>query len=141
MSENIHEHLLYMKVKCLTFFTDVNASGDGPLRIPLEDLLAAEEKGKPVDTRGSIDFSGESGLDGKVADVRQMMEKLGRSERVLQSFLRHVFRFWMGRNEELRDSKTLLAMQEAYRESEGSFREVLVALLTSDSFLYRKRSR
>jgi len=117
-----------------------------PLGMPFEQFnhvgrYRTQEKDKPVDTRGAIDFSGERGLDGKVENVRQMMEKLGRSELVMQSFLRHVFRFWMGRNEELRDSKTLIAMQDAYKGSDGSFREVLVALLTSDSFLYRKRSR
>ncbi|MDB4371353.1 DUF1585 domain-containing protein [Mariniblastus sp.] len=52
--------------------------------------------------------------------------------------MRHVFRFWMGRNEMLSDSKTLIAMDQAYVESQGSFRELLVSLLTSDSFLYRK---
>jgi hypothetical protein len=44
----------------------------------------------------------------------------------------------MGRNEMLSDSKTLIAMDKAYVKSEGSFKELLVSLLTSDSFLYRK---
>ena len=38
----------------------------------------------------------------------------------------------------LSDSKTLMAMDRAYVENDGSFKEALVALLTSDSFLYRK---
>ena len=70
--------------------------------------------------------------------VRPMMEKLAKSDLVRQSFIRHVFRYWMGRNEMLSDSKTLIAMDKAYVESGGSFRELLVSLLTSDSFLYRK---
>jgi hypothetical protein len=44
----------------------------------------------------------------------------------------------MGRNEMMSDSRTLIAMDNAYVESEGSFKELLVSLLTSDSFLYRK---
>ena len=36
------------------------------------------------------------------------------------------------------DSQTLIEMEKAYVENEGSFKEALVALLTSDSFLYRK---
>ena len=44
----------------------------------------------------------------------------------------------MGRNEKLTDSPTLIAMDRAYQDSDGSFREMLVSLLTSDSFLYRK---
>ena len=70
--------------------------------------------------------------------MRELMEKLAASDLVRQSFIRHVFRFWMGRNEMLSDSKTLIAMDLAYVESQGSFQELLVCLLTSDSFLYRK---
>ena len=55
-----------------------------------------------------------------------------------QSFIRHIFRYWMGRNEILSDSQTLIAMDNAYVKNGGSFREALVSLLTSDSFLYRK---
>jgi hypothetical protein len=96
------------------------------------------EKEKPVNTKGSITHTGEQSLDGDVQDVREMMEKLAKSDLVRQSFVRHVFRYWMGRNEMLSDSKTLIAMDQAYVDNEGSFNELLVALLTSDSFLYRK---
>jgi hypothetical protein len=44
----------------------------------------------------------------------------------------------MGRNETLSDSPTLIAADRVYVESGGSFRELMVSLLTSDSFLYRK---
>jgi hypothetical protein len=44
----------------------------------------------------------------------------------------------MGRNETLDDSPTLIAADRAYLASDGSFRELLVSLLTSDSFLLRK---
>jgi hypothetical protein len=44
----------------------------------------------------------------------------------------------MGRNEMLTDSQTLIAADEAYLNSNGSFNAVIVSLLTSDSFLYRK---
>ncbi|MEM7012198.1 MAG: DUF1585 domain-containing protein, partial [Verrucomicrobiota bacterium] len=73
-----------------------------------------------------------------VNDPVDLMNRLAASERVRQSFVRHVFRYWMGRNETLDDSPTLIAMDKAYVESDGSFRELLVELVTSDSFLYRK---
>jgi hypothetical protein len=98
----------------------------------------AEELGQPVDTSGAITYTGDAMLDGEVTGVREMMEKLAQSDLVRQSFVRHVFRYWMGRNEMLSDSKTLIAMDQAYVNSGGSFRELLVSLLTSDSFLYRK---
>lgn len=114
-----------------------------PLGMPFEAYnhvgrWRALELGKPVDTSGGITFTGDDSLDGEVQGVRPMMEKLAKSTLVRQSFIRHVFRYWMGRNEMLSDSKTLMAMDRAYVESDGSFRELLVSLLTSDSFLYRK---
>ena len=82
--------------------------------------------------------SGEAELDGKVTDAIDLVHKLADSPRVRQSFVRHAFRYWMGRNEMLSDSATLIAADKAYVENDGSFNELLVSLLTSDSFLYRK---
>jgi hypothetical protein len=67
-----------------------------------------------------------------------MMTRLAQSKRVRQVFVRNVFRYFMGRNETLSDSPTLIAADRVYVESGGSFRELMVSLLTSDSFLYRK---
>lgn len=96
------------------------------------------EQGKPVDTTGAITLTGDESLNQDVKNVREMMERLAKSDLVRQSFIRHVFRYWMGRNELLSDSRTLIAMDKIYVDSEGSFKELLVSLLTSDSFLYRK---
>jgi hypothetical protein len=38
----------------------------------------------------------------------------------------------------LSDSKTLIDADQAYVNSRGSFDAVIVSLLTSDSFIYRK---
>lgn len=91
-----------------------------------------------VDTTGQIFGTGDSNLDGPVKDVNELMNKLAKSVRVRQVFIRHVFRYFMGRNETLKDSPTLMAMDKAYVTSGGSFKETLVALVISDSFLYRK---
>ena len=91
-----------------------------------------------MDTTGAISLSVDQMLDRQVGNVREMMETLARSSLVRQSFVRHVFRYFMGRNEMLSDSNTLINMDRAYVESGGSFNELLVSLLTSDSFLYRK---
>ena len=114
-----------------------------PLGLPFEmynhlGLRRTTELGKPVDTSGEIIESGDSALDGPVKDALEMIEKISRSERVEQVFVRHVFRFWMGRNETLNDAPVLQAAHKAYRESGGSMKALLTSLLTSDSFLYRK---
>ena len=76
--------------------------------------------------------------DGYVRNPIEMMHRLADSDRVRQSFVRHAFRYWMGRNEMTSDSSTLIAAEEAYVGNGGSFRAMVVSLLTSDSFLYRK---
>ena len=83
-------------------------------------------------------MSGEDTLNGKVGDAIDLVNKLAQSSRVRQSIIRHAFRYWMGRNEMLSDSPTLIAADQAYVKSGGSFNELLVSLISSDSFLYRK---
>ena len=91
-----------------------------------------------IDSSGEILASGDEELDGPVDDAIELVHKLAQSPRVRQSFVRHAFRYWMGRNEMLSDAETLMAADRAYVENHGSFDELLVSLLTSDSFLYRK---
>jgi mono/diheme cytochrome c family protein len=92
----------------------------------------------PVNAKGYLRGTGDVSLDGEVTDAIDLADRLGRSRRVRQSILRHAFRYFMGRNETLSDSKTLIDAEKAYVESGGSFDAVIVSLLTSDSFLYRK---
>lgn len=93
---------------------------------------------KPINATGELDATGDAKLDGKVENAVQLVDRLAQSDRVRQSFVRHAFRYWMGRNETLEDSATLRAADEAYLKSGGSFQALLVSLLASDSFLYRK---
>ena len=91
----------------------------------------------PIDTTGAITDSGDPKLDGEVKGPFDLMEKLARSERVEQVFVRHVFRYYLGRNETLSDGPTLVAAHKAYRDSGGSFKALLVSLLSSEPFLHR----
>ena len=92
----------------------------------------------PIATTGRLDGTGDPALDGDVEDPFELIERLVASDRVRQSILRHAFRFYLGRNETLADSATLIAADRAYLDSGGSFRAVIVSLLTSDSFRYRR---
>ena len=91
----------------------------------------------PIDTSGAITDSGDPKLDGPVKGPFDLIEELAQSERVEQVFVRHVFRYFLGRNENLADGPTLVAAHKAYRETGGSFKALLVSLLSSESFLYR----
>ena len=93
---------------------------------------------RKVDASGSIGFSGDPKVDGEVKNAVEMMHRLGRSDRARQSFIRHLFRYFMGRNEMLSDSKTLIEAEQAYLKNGGSFKSLVVSLLSSDSFLYRR---
>ncbi len=115
-----------------------------PLGLPFEiynhaGLFRNEELGKPVDASGEIIDSGDPELDGPVQNALEMIEKLAESQRVEEVFVRHAFRFWMGRNETLHDGPVLQEAHRAYRESGGSMNALLVSLLTSDAFLYRRQ--
>ncbi len=107
-----------------------------------DKIKSGLEKGELVeysfDTSGKITGTGEAGIDGPVKDANELVTKLAKSTRVRQSIIRHCFRYWMGRNEMLSDSRTLIAAEKSYLDSGGKFSELLVSLLTSDSFLYRK---
>jgi cytochrome c553 len=95
-------------------------------------------KTKPIDPTGVLSGTGDPKLDGAVADSFELIDRLAKSDRVRQSIIRHAFRFFLGRNERPSDSQTLIDADRAYQGSGGSFRAVVVSLLTSDSFLYRK---
>ena len=115
-----------------------------PLGLPFEmfnhaGLFRTTELGKQVDTSGEIIDSGDPELDGEVGNALEMIQKLAESERAEQVFVRHAFRFWMGRNETLNDAPVLQDAHRAYKESGGSMKALLVSLLTSDAFLYRTR--
>ncbi|WP_390177000.1 DUF1588 domain-containing protein [Rhodopirellula baltica] len=116
-----------------------------PLGLPFEmynhaGLYRETEHRQPVDTTGEIIDSGDPTLDGKVANAIELIERLAESQRTEQVFVRHAFRFWMGRNETLHDAPVLQAAHQAYRDNNGSMKALLVSLLTSDAFLYRTRS-
>ena len=116
-----------------------------PLGLPFEmfnhaGLFRDTELEKPVDTRGEIINSGDPSIDGNVENAIELIEKLAKSERVEQVFVRHAFRFWIGRNETLNDAPVLQAAHRAYRESGGSMKAMITSLLTSDAFLYRTKT-
>ena len=109
----------------------------------LDPEATARAKGRkmyrtvPLDTTGLVSYSGDPLLDGPVRDARELVRRLAGSERVRQVFIRHAFRFFMGRNETPGDAPTLQEADRAYVENDGSFRAVVVSLLSSEAFLQR----
>jgi hypothetical protein len=129
-----------------TPFEHVNHYGFVRATEPVVDLEAMKSvkdkktkiyRDAPLDTTGFILHSGDPMLDGPVKDAPEMLRRLAKSDRVRQVFIRHAFRFFLGRNETPGDAPTLQEADRAYVESGGSFKALIVSLLSSESFLYR----
>ncbi|MDB4537516.1 DUF1588 domain-containing protein [Akkermansiaceae bacterium] len=110
----------------------------GPDKAAAHVDLRDTYKTLPVNAKGHLSGTGDKALDGEVENAIDLAGRLAKSRRVRQSIIRYAFRYFMGRNEFLSDSKTLIDAEQAYVKSGGSFDAVIVSLLTSDSFLYRK---
>ena len=116
--------------------------GMNPLGMPFEAYdhfgrFRTKELTRPTDTTGSIDRAGDPTMNGDVPDAVTLVRRLAKSERTQQVFVRYAFRFFLGRNETVRDAKTLQEANKAYSASGGSFKALVISLLSSDSFLYR----
>ena len=116
-----------------------------PLGLPFElydhyGRFRVNELEKPVNTTSKIVNTGVPGVDGDIKSPFELIKRLAASTRCEQVFVRYVFRFFMGRNETLGDAKTLQEAHKAYSDNDGSMKALVVSLLTSDSFIYRKIS-
>lgn len=113
-----------------------------PLGMPFEAYdhfgrFRTKELKRLVDTTGSIDRAGDKTLNGDVVDAVTLVRRLAKSERTQQVFVRYAFRYFLGRNETVRDAKTLQEANKAYSASGGSMKALIISILSSDSFLYR----
>ncbi len=98
-----------------------------------------KDAGQPVDAGGFVSYTGVKELDGvKVNSPIELMETLAKSKHVEQVFVRHAFRYFMGRNETVGDANTLQDAHAAYVKSGDSFNALVTSLLSSDSFLLRQ---
>lgn len=113
-----------------------------PLGMPFESFdhfgrFRLNELRRPVVTTGAVVEIGDSAVDGEVANAIELIHRLAESKRTQEVFVRYAFRFFLGRNETIRDAKTLQEANRVYEESGGSFRELVISLMSSDSFLFR----
>jgi hypothetical protein len=107
-----------------------NVNKDGVPRQTLRKPMA-------LDTTGEVSGSIDPSLNGPVKDPFELIRRLAASEHVEQVFVRHAFRYFLGRNETLADGTALVAAHQAYRKNGGSMRALVTSLLSSDPFLLR----
>jgi hypothetical protein len=92
------------------------------------------EAGRPVDASGELRGAGE--VDGPFQGAAELAAKLAASPVVSACFVRHTFRYWMGRQERPEDGCGLRAAHEAFRK-DGDYVALLQDLFTSRAFLER----
>lgn len=114
-----------------------------PLGYPFEiynhaGILRVEDHGGAPDGSSELIGMPDPALNGPVRDAVEMSEKFSRSQYVKRCFIRQSFRYFMGREETMQDACALNAMEQAYDSSQGSFKAMLSALMTHDTFTYRR---
>jgi hypothetical protein len=97
----------------------------------------SEEEGKAIDTSGVAHFPVAG--DQRFANGIEFIHLLATSGEVRSCFVRQWFRFAFGRMENEGDADSLALVDGAFALSRFDVRELLVALVTSPSFLYRGR--
>jgi hypothetical protein len=97
----------------------------------------ATEAGRPVDASGLLAGSGDQ--DGPFVALRELAERLSRSQTVSSCFLAHTAQFFLGRELEAQDGCSLARSLAAYQASGGDLVGALQAIVTSDAYLVRIR--
>ncbi len=113
-----------------------------PLGMPFENYdhfgrYRLMELDRPINATGAVVEIGDKTVDGEVANPIELIHRLANSKRSQEMFVRYAFRFFLGRNETIRDARTLQEADQAYEKSGGSMKALVASLLSSDSFLYR----
>jgi hypothetical protein len=98
-------------------------------------FLRASDHGHAPDGSATITNLRDPALNTAIKDAIDFTQKIANSPYAKRCFIRQAFRYFAGRDETLADACTLAAMESAL--DQGTFIDMLVALVTSDTFLYR----
>jgi len=113
-----------------------------PLGLPFEiynhaGFVRVEDHGGDPDGTSTLENMPSPELNGPVNDAVDLSTRLGSSPYAKRCFIRQSFRYFSGREETMADACTMVALEEAYDESGGSFTELFIAIVNSDSFQLR----
>lgn len=97
-----------------------------------------DEAGHPVDTTGELVRSKDTALNGPVANGVELMGKLGQSGEVRDCFATNLYRFSMGRKENADDACSTYTMKQAFAQSGGDVKQLLVTLTQLNDFDHRQ---
>jgi hypothetical protein len=96
-----------------------------------------EEFGIPVDATGSVLDTGDKALDGAFDGAQELAAKFAESPQVEACVATQWFRYGMGRGEQVEDICSLEQIKTDFSGAGGDFRELLIAMATTDAFRFR----
>ena len=110
-----------------------------PFGFPLEvydhaGVYRTTENGEPIDTSFDLMLGD---LEGSFDGPGDLMATLADSEQAQACYATHAFRYALGRIESDEDECTLQEIADAFTASGGDVRELMVAIATSDAFMFR----
>ena len=98
-----------------------------------------DEEGVAIDGRGAV-VGGALGPEEEFQGAVELAHRLAESEEVESCVARNWLRYAIARVERSEDACSVVHLEQALRESGGDMRELLVAVMTSDTFRHRRRS-
>lgn len=96
----------------------------------------ATENNLPIDARGELNGAGTS--SGPFTGAVELAQRLSTSAEVRDCVQKQWFRFSLGRSEASEDACSLAAVKDEFAASDFNVKKLLLALVTSDAFRYRK---
>ncbi|MFO0551527.1 MAG: DUF1592 domain-containing protein [Polyangiaceae bacterium] len=94
----------------------------------------SEENGKPIDSSGELT---DTDVDGKFYGLDSLTTRMIESDDVKHCYAKMWFRWAYGRGETDADECNVSQLEQAFDDSGGNIKELLVALTQTDAFLYR----
>ena len=95
------------------------------------------EENKPIDSSGAIVATRDAALRTTFNGVGELAAKLSQSKQVHDCLSAQWYRWALGRVEAESDACALEKVQQRFFESKGSFEELQLAIIGSDSFAFR----
>lgn len=95
------------------------------------------ENNKTVDASGELRFTADTAIEGPFDGAVELSQKLVSSSEVRQCIMKEWFRFAMGRDVTIFDTCTTENLDRVLVDTNGSIREMMVALTLTDAFRFR----
>jgi hypothetical protein len=93
-----------------------------------------DESGQDIVTATTLTATRD--MDGSIANVRELGERLAQSAEARDCYVTQTFRFFFGREVEPADACTIQQLRKKFTEN-PKISELLVELTQTDAFLYR----